>query len=114
MDDTALDQHIDILRKFVLELQQRANSHPEPTLSVQTEAFDALYQTLEELSTVNHELQQQSEELGVTRLAIEQEHQKYRELFEFAPDGYLVTTSDGIIQEANRAVAASIGQHTVR
>jgi len=114
MDDTALDQHIDILRKFVLELQQRANSHPEPTLCVQTEAFDALYQTLEELSTVNHELQQQSEELGVTRLAIEQEHQKYRELFEFAPDGYLVTTSDGIIQEANHAVAALFNVSSAR
>jgi PAS domain-containing protein len=106
MDDANLDQHIDTLQKFMVELQQRANLQPEQTLSVQREAFETLYQTLEELHIANYELHQQSDELGVTRIAIEKEHQKYRELFDFAPDGYLVTNSDGVIREANHAVAA--------
>jgi PAS domain S-box-containing protein len=31
---------------------------------------------------------------------------RYQELFEFAPDGYLVTDAQGVIQEANHAAAA--------
>src|SRR5437016_226905 len=33
----------------------------------------------------------------------------YQELFELAPEGYLVTNSDGIIQEANRAATMLLG-----
>ncbi|MCL5999313.1 MAG: PAS domain-containing protein [Chloroflexi bacterium] len=36
----------------------------------------------------------------------EDEQQRYRDLFEFAPDGYLVTDLLGNIREANRAAAA--------
>jgi PAS domain S-box-containing protein len=32
--------------------------------------------------------------------------QHYRQLFEFAPDGYLIMDAEGMIQEANRAAAA--------
>ncbi|HBY80229.1 MAG TPA: PAS domain-containing sensor histidine kinase, partial [Cyanobacteria bacterium UBA11148] len=48
------------------------------------------------------EVRLQNEELIVARQAIEAERQRYRELFEFAPDGYLVTDIYGLIQEANR------------
>ena len=36
---------------------------------------------------------------------MEKERQRYQELFEFAPDGYLVTDAQGIIREANSAAA---------
>ncbi|CAA9401470.1 hypothetical protein AVDCRST_MAG94-5938, partial [uncultured Leptolyngbya sp.] len=36
---------------------------------------------------------------------MEAERQRYQELFEFAPDGYLVTDAQGKIQEANLAAA---------
>jgi len=37
---------------------------------------------------------------------VEAEHQRYQELFNFAPDGYLVTDAAGIIREANHTAAA--------
>ncbi len=60
---------------------------------------------LEELQVVEEELREQNEELAVARELVELERQRYQDLFEFAPDGYLVTDSAGIIQEANRAAA---------
>jgi len=46
---------------------------------------------------------------------IELERQYYQQLFDFAPDGYLVTDAEGVIQEVNRAAAALLNQdqHTL-
>ncbi|MFS0516318.1 PAS domain S-box protein [Nostoc sp. UIC 10607] len=60
---------------------------------------------LEELQVVEEELREQNEELAVARELVELERQRYQDLFEFAPDGYLVTDTAGVIQEANRAAA---------
>ncbi|MEH2326233.1 MAG: PAS domain S-box protein [Nostoc sp.] len=60
---------------------------------------------LEELQVVEEELREQNEELAVAHELVELERQRYQDLFEFAPDGYLVTDTAGIIQEANRATA---------
>ena len=58
---------------------------------------------LHELQTAAGELLNQNEELTASRLALEEEQYRYQELFEFAPDGYLVTDTEGIILEANSA-----------
>ncbi|MDZ8222306.1 PAS domain S-box protein [Nostoc sp. ChiVER01] len=60
---------------------------------------------LEELQVVEEELREQNEELSIARELVELERQRYQDLFEFAPDGYLVTDTAGIIQEANQAAA---------
>lgn len=64
-----------------------------------------LQQALEELQVVEEELRQQNEELAVAREIAELERQRYQDLFELAPEGYLVTNADGIIQESNVAAA---------
>lgn len=64
-----------------------------------------LHTTLEELQSVHKELQEQNEELAAARQVLLSERQRYQELFEFAPDGYLVTDAEGVIQEANHAAA---------
>jgi PAS domain S-box-containing protein len=64
-----------------------------------------LQQALEELQVVEEELREQNEELSIARELVELERQRYQDLFEFAPDGYLVTNAAGVIQEANRAAA---------
>ncbi len=74
------------------------NSHQEMI----TEAFEELNTAMEELLTA-------SEELKVTRAAVEKERQRYQDLFEFAPDGYLVTDINGTIQEANYVAATLLG-----
>jgi PAS domain S-box-containing protein len=63
---------------------------------------------LEELQVVEEELREQNEELSTARELVELERQRYQDLFEFAPDGYLVTDVAGIIQEANRAAATML------
>lgn len=61
------------------------------------------FQTMvEELHTVEEELRQQNEALVAAQEAVEAERQRYRDLFEFAPDAYLVTDCYGIVQEANQ------------
>ncbi|MBD6616391.1 PAS domain S-box protein [Komarekiella sp. 'clone 1'] len=64
-----------------------------------------LQRTLEELKVVEEELRLQNEELSAAREKVESQRQRYQDLFEFAPDGYLVTDTTGIIIEANHAAA---------
>ncbi|WP_416669857.1 PAS domain S-box protein [Egbenema bharatensis] len=68
-----------------------------------TSVNEELRTALEELQVAEEELRSQNEELVTARRAIEQERQKYQDLFEFAPDGYLVTDRQGKIRQANRA-----------
>ncbi|MEI2581213.1 PAS domain S-box protein [Scytonema sp. PRP1] len=73
---------------------------------------DVLPQALVELGSASEivslatdELHQQNEELIQTRTLLEAERQRYQDLFEFAPDAYLVTDTLGIIREANYMTA---------
>ncbi len=70
------------------------------------EALAELETSLEELHVAGEELKAQNEELALTRADLEAERQQYHDLFEFAPDGYLVTDEAGTIRKANRAAAA--------
>ena len=65
--------------------------------------------TAEQLQVVEEELHQQNEELAAAREALEAERNRYQELFECAPDGYLITDPEGMIGEANRAAAVLLG-----
>lgn len=67
------------------------------------ESLEELSNSLEELQVGSEELRQQSEELAASRELVESERQRYQELFDFAPDAYLVTTPSGNIQQANLA-----------
>lgn len=66
-------------------------------------ALEELHVAQEQLFQQNEQLVQQNHELVAARKAVEAERQRYQELFELAPDGYLVTDVNGTIQEANRA-----------
>lgn len=70
------------------------------------EALATSQDTLEELKVAEEELREHNEQLISARARAESEGRRYRELFEFAPDGYLVTDVGGVIREANHAVAA--------
>lgn len=87
-------------------LQQRARRLPVSQQAILAEALEELQAVLEELQASEASLHEQNEALVGTRQTVEAERQRYRELFEFAPDGYLVTDANGRIQEANRAIAA--------
>ena len=66
-------------------------------------------EAMEELRVADEELRQQQEELVASRDILDAERQKYYELFDFAPDAYVVTDTLGIIREANAAASQLLG-----
>ena len=96
------DQFTRTLREFRDHLTGRAaNGHS--TGLAHDEAEATLGTTIEELTVAGEEIRRQHEELIQTRDALERERHRYRELFELAPDLYLVTDLLGLIREANAA-----------
>jgi PAS domain S-box-containing protein len=94
----AVQQRLDMLQK-------RAVSSSQNQEIILSEVLQDLSITLEELQVADEELRQQNEELALARQHAEAERQRYRELFDCAPDAYLVTDKTAIIQEANHAAA---------
>ncbi|MEM8829858.1 MAG: ATP-binding protein [Cyanobacteria bacterium P01_G01_bin.19] len=66
-----------------------------------SEATEEIMVGLEELQVATEELYHQQEQLETANREAEAERQRYLELFDYAPDGYLITNRWGIIQEAN-------------
>ena len=64
---------------------------------------------IEELRAAQDELRQQNEELISAQSLLDEERERYRDLFELAPDGYVVTDERGAIAEANRAASRLLG-----
>ena len=64
---------------------------------------------IEELHVAEEELRLQHEELLRVRAELEDQRHRYEELFQLAPDAYLVTNPMGIVREANRAASELLG-----
>src|SRR4051812_45769989 len=67
------------------------------------EALQSIEIAIEELRVADEELRQQNDELITSRRTAEIERQRYLDLFDFAPDCYIVTDQMGLIREANQA-----------
>lgn len=88
---------IEQIQEYQAALNQQASSAEEQTSLVS--------QIQEELQIASEELRVANQELIEANEAIAAERQRYRDLFEFAPDGYLITDFSGRILEANYAAA---------
>ncbi|HJQ10373.1 MAG TPA: ATP-binding protein [Gemmatimonadaceae bacterium] len=100
------------LREFSRKVRDTAKRHEKKgdaaqTLPDQREA--ELLTMVEELRVADEELRVQNEELVSSRQAVDRERARYRELFDFAPDAYLVTDMNGTIREANLAAGRLLG-----
>lgn len=86
----------------------RGVSTPSKTLSpdLLPVAFKELGVVSEELQVALEELQQQNEELQIAQALLAAQSLRYQELFESAPESYLLTSAEGIIQDANKLVAS--------
>lgn len=104
MNTDKFAQQIQNVRQRAAEMQRRTNESSAQQ-DLLAEALEDFQTTLEELHVSEEELRQQNEELTAVRAAVETERQRYADLFQFAPDAYLVTDIKGTIQEANRAAA---------
>jgi PAS domain S-box-containing protein len=76
------------------------------------EAVEELREALEELRVADEELRAQNEELAAAHLEVETERRRYHELFQLAPDAYIVTNLAGIIAEANESASRLLGVRT--
>lgn len=65
--------------------------------------LDELDATVETLRLAGDESRRLLAELTAAHEIVETERERYRDLFQFAPNGYLVTDLNGRIREANRA-----------
>jgi PAS domain S-box-containing protein len=92
-------QQVQVLQR---RIGDASTSQGQPDSLLET-AFEALATAWEELCTVTEALEQQHRELVASLWEVETARQRYQELFDFAPDGYLVTDPHGCIREANRA-----------
>jgi PAS domain S-box-containing protein len=87
---------MDVLRRIVREHGPGADE----------ELVEELLTAHEELQVTEEELRVQNEELALSEAALETERLRYWELFQQAPDAYLVTDPGGTILEANHAACA--------
>ena len=94
------------LRQRIHEILSRVAEAPESRAPSISAAFEDLRRVLSDFVASGEELYQKIEELLALREALDHERQRYRELFEFAPDAHIVTELDGQIRLANRAAAS--------
>ncbi len=78
----------------------------EDVLRQQHEALEQMYnertELVDELRQHQMELELQAKDLSLARETSEQNRQKYQDLYDYAPVGYLTLDRDGVILDANR------------
>lgn len=100
------------LRDFprrVRDTAQRNEPAPASSVSDPDSREAELLRALEELRVADKVLRAQMEELVGSRQVIDRERRRYRDLFDYAPDAYLVTDAQGTIREANIAAGNLFG-----
>ena len=101
-ENSFLSHHIQTVHQRTQTLYDAARGMPWRQPELMVACLEELRLALEELRVAEEEISQQNETLITTQQAVEEERQRYQELFEFAPDGYIITDAYGGIQEANR------------
>jgi PAS domain S-box-containing protein len=96
---------IQILRQRVQSLYQQGSTDAQSHV-VLSQAFEELAHALEELQAADQALHRQRDEWLNKQAELELVCQRYKDLFEQAPAGYIVTSVDGAIRQANQAALA--------
>lgn len=101
----AFDSSVEVLPQQGKELSKSFVMLPWKQLQLMNEIIKAFSAVLQQQQAVLSELRQQNDVLTANQQLLEEEYKRYQELFDFAPDGYLVTDLKGTIALANHASA---------
>lgn len=112
MNSRDLARGIHSAEKHLTFLQKHTATTPTDPALLQ-DAVEQLATVLEELRAAEHALHVQGDELATQQWTIAGELYRFREIFDFAPDGYLITTPEAIIMAANRSAAELLGVRSV-
>lgn len=110
----ALWRQVDELPKPSTQVWQDADDVPEKPQAHLIQSLEELSLSLQELQVAAEQLRQQNEALAESRNAVDQQRQHYQELFDLAPDGYLVTDKESSLLEVNQAAAQLLNVPTER
>src|SRR5919112_1572357 len=108
MSPDEFGSRLDIVQQRVRELANGQGLREENAESLWV-LLEELRVADEKLRAADEELRQQNEELAAAHLQVDAERRRYQELFELAPDAYVVTSLTGIISEANQSASRLFG-----
>lgn len=88
----------------IAKLKQARDKNFDPD-----EFLDILSASVQELHRMTEQLQVQNEQLDKARRQAQLERETYHALFQFAPDGYIITDCVGQVQKCNVTAATMLG-----
>jgi PAS domain S-box-containing protein len=86
-----------------------ANEQLRAEIKERQKAQTELEMSMQELQVIEEELRNNNDLLLDAQTVLDTERQRYQDLFDYAPDGYLVTDSNGLILEANQYACKLLG-----
>jgi PAS domain S-box-containing protein len=111
-DDMTVPPDGSEIEKFAVALdasRARAGAMYDPTNTASRFSHEELMCALEELSVAEEELRSQHEALLAAHDEVALQRTRYQTLFNFAPDPYIVTDENGLIEDANAAAVQLLG-----
>ncbi len=99
-------------------LRERAKARladaPEPTRAAENLSAEEIRRLVYELQVHQIELEIQNEELRRAQVLLEQSRDRYLELYDYAPVGYLSIGMKGLVEEANLTASDMLGVERAR
>ena len=105
-----VEERVEALSRRFMELSDRVRAAASGSSGANlTEVLQEFAATVLELEVSAEEIRAQDESLAHAQAQLDAEVTRYHELFDLAPDGYLVTDTNGVIVESNRAASELLG-----
>jgi len=96
------------------ELRQKAEEALKTRQSTNSFSEVDNLELIHELQVHQIELEIQNEELAIARELVEETMEKYTDLYDFAPSGYISLSKEGIIIDLNFSAATMLGKDRIQ